>query len=351
MTARATKGRAAVTAALFAFSFALPAVAQDVPAPSPPPDTPPPASGPTAASLHDEGTALLANGKVAEACAKLGASVALEKSHLTLADLARCHELQGRTATAYAEHVEASVLAEKAGDADRATRSRDSASRLAPRLSKLRVEVVEPLPGLVVKRDGVELGADQLGALLVIDPGLHVVTAEAPGRETFRAEVRIGADADAKGILVPRLAKKKGKPLPPIEDPTAKIPKGDGRVGASPVRIAGFVTGGIGFVGVVMGTIFGIQTLVEVGEAEDEETLCPKKACTPLGRLAIDEAETKGIASTVSLSIGGAALATGITLFLVDAFVLNRKPDEPTSAFVTPWAGPTGGGVSAGVSF
>ncbi len=345
------KRRAALAAALFGFSFALPAVAQDAPGPSPPPEASAPASGPTAESLHAEGIELLANGRVAEACAKLGASVAIEKSHVTLADLARCHELQGRTATAYAEHVEASVLAEKAGDADRATRSRDSASRLAPRLSKLRIEVIEALPGLVVKRDGVELGADQLGALLVIDPGLHVVTAEAPGREPFRAEVRIGADADAKGVLVPKLAKKKGKALPPIEDPTVKKPEGDGRVGASPVRIAGFVTGGIGFVGVVMGTIFGIQTLVEVGEAEDDERLCPNKACTPLGRLAIDEAETKGIASTVSFAIGGTALATGVTLFLVDAFVLEEKPDEARRAFVTPWAGPGGGGVSAGVSF
>ena len=96
----------------------------------------------------------------------------------------------------------------------------------------------------------------------------------------------------------------------------------------------GYVDGGLGF-----------------GEAEDEETLCPDKACTPLGRLAIDEAETKGIASTVSFAIGGTALATGITLFLIDAFVLEKKPDEPTGAYVTPWAGPSGGGVSAGVSF
>ncbi|NUO52452.1 MAG: hypothetical protein HOV80_26690 [Polyangiaceae bacterium] len=345
------RARASVAAALFAFSFVLPALGQDAPGPSPPPDTPPPASGPTAASLHAEGTELLANGRVAEACTKLAASVALEKSHLVLSDLARCHELQGRTATAYQEHVEASVLAEKAGDADRATRARDSASRLAPRLSKLRVEVVEPISGLVVKRDGVELAADQLGALLVIDPGLHVVTAEAPGREPFRAEVRIGPDADAKGVLVPKLTKKKGKTLPPIEDPTAKRPEGDGRVGASPVRIAGFVTGGIGFVGVVMGTIFGIQTLIDVGEAEDDQRLCPNKECTPLGRLAIDEAETKGIASTASFAIGGTFLATGITLFLVDAFVLEKKPDEPERAFVVPWAGPTGGGVAAGVSF
>lgn len=318
---------------------ALPASAQDAP------------STPTAQELHAQGSELLANGRVDEACSKLGASVALERSHVVLAELARCHELQGRTATAYTEHVEVSVLAEKAGDLDRATRARESASRLAPRLSKLRVEVVEAQPGLVVKRDGVALTADQLGALLVIDPGLHVVTAEAPGRESFRAEVRVGADADAKGVLVPKLAKKKGKPLPPIIDPSIKVPEGDGRVGTSPMGIGGFIAAGAGFVGVVMGTIFGIQTLVEVGEAEEDERLCPNQRCTPLGRLAIDEAETKGIASTVAFSIGGTALAAGVTLLLVEAFTGEEKPDEKKSVGIAPWIGPSGGGMSAGFSF
>jgi hypothetical protein len=310
----------------------------------------------TGKALHDEGLSMLSAGRVDEACSKLGASAEAHRAAQVLADLARCHELQGRIATAYAEHVEASNLADAAGDADRALREREAASRLAPRLSKLRVEIVESQPGLVVKRDGVVLKPEQLGALLVVDPGLHVVTAEAPGFEPFRAEIRIGADADAKGVLVPRLTKKKkATPSGPVSDgmPTLPPSDDDGRRGRSPVGIVGFVASGVGFIGVVMGTIFGIQTLVEVSEAEDDERLCPEKKCTKLGRLAIDEAETKGIVSTVSFSVGGVALATGVTLLLVDLFVLSepgQKADEKPVGLV-PWVGPEGGGLGVSVSF
>ncbi len=308
------------------------------------------AQAPDAAELHRQGLALLEAGKVDEACAKLGASVAAERAVAPLADLARCHELQGKIATAYTELVELSVLAEKVGDADRATRAREGASRLAPRLSKLRVEVVEPIPGLVVKRDGVVMTADQLGALAVVDPGLHVVTAEAPGYEPFRAEVRIGADADAKGVLVPRMKKPAAKSPPAPKPPVPPPPAGDGRRGTSTVGIVGFVGSGVGFVGLVIGTIFGVQTLVEVNEAEEDERLCPNKRCTPLGRLAIDEAETKGIVSTVTLSVGGAALATGVVLLVVDGLGL-LEDDTPKKAAITPWAGPDGGGVGVSVAF
>ncbi len=303
-----------------------------------------------AAELHRQGLALLDAGRVDEACSKLGESVAAERAVVPLADLARCHELQGKIATAYGELVELSSLAEKSGDPDRATKAREAASRLAPRLSKLRVEVVESLPGLVVKRDGIVMTPDQLGALLVIDPGLHVVTAQAPGHEPFRAEVRIGADADAKGVLVPRLKRPVVAPPSPKKPPPPEPPEGDGRRGSSAMGIAGFVSSGFGFVGIVMGTIFGVQTLVEVSEAEDNEALCPDKRCTPLGRLQIDEAETKGIVSTVAFSVGGVALATGVVLLVVDGLGLV-KSDEPQAASVAPWVGPDGAGVAIGVTF
>ncbi len=312
---------------------------------------PAPAQPSRAAELHAEGKALLEKGRVDEACGKMGESVVLTREVAALEDLARCHELQGRTATAWTEYVEVSVLAEKVGDAERAQRARESAGRLAPKVSRLRIDVAEVVPGLVVERDGRPLPAEDVGALVPVDPGPHVITAHAPGLEPFRAEVKVLPGGDARLVLIPKLGPKGSAPPAPKPPPEPTPPPDeDGRRGTSPMGIAGFVSSGAGVVGVIMGTIFGIQTLVEVSEAEDDERLCPKQRCTKLGRLAIDEAETKGIVSTVAFSIGGAALAAGIVLLVVDGLG-EGEPEKARTVGVAPWVGPDGAGAALGLSF
>ena len=68
-----------------------------------------------AASLYEEGVALLKEKKFVEACAKLDASFKREALSGTLITLAQCHELRGMTATAWDQYKRAAALAQTEG--------------------------------------------------------------------------------------------------------------------------------------------------------------------------------------------------------------------------------------------
>src|SRR5690606_30041935 len=69
----------------------------------------------TAESLFQEGKRLMEQGQIEEACPKFQASMDAEPSVGAMLNLARCHELTGKTATAWAEYTEAANLARRAG--------------------------------------------------------------------------------------------------------------------------------------------------------------------------------------------------------------------------------------------
>src|SRR5262245_25490005 len=76
------------------------------------------------------GKELLARGRVAEACAELATSDALDPSVGTLGLLAACHEKLGKVATAYREYAETEKRA-RAGRDERAEFAKAQAERLA----------------------------------------------------------------------------------------------------------------------------------------------------------------------------------------------------------------------------
>jgi len=336
-----------------------------------------------------EGRAALDAGRIEEACVSLDKSLALSRQLETLSAAARCHELLGKTATAWAERTEASVMATTAGQTDRAGVERDEASRLAARLSKL--EIVAPKTvGLVVKRDGVVLTEAQLGVALAVDPGPHTITAEAQGYATRTTTVKVGADADRQTVTIPALepapagsatpgdAKpgdaepgdaKPGDAKPGDANGASHTPPNDGppsssdgatpptdglgrREGAlNPLGVTAFISTSVGAVGIAMGTLFGVIVLGDVGAAEDDPSLCPNQRCTTKGRQVIDEAKTKATISTVGFAVGGVALAAGVGMFIVIAVTSDDAPPadaapKKTTVRLAPGPGDVGAGLS-----
>jgi hypothetical protein len=72
-----------------------------------------------AESLFQEGKRLMDAGRYDEACPKFEASHKAEPSVGAMLNLARCHELAGKTASAWVEYKEAAKLAQQTGQADR----------------------------------------------------------------------------------------------------------------------------------------------------------------------------------------------------------------------------------------
>ena len=311
------------------------------------PATPPPSDA------LAESRAKLGAGRVDEACAILEAALVKERVSNVLLAAGQCHELQGKTATAYAELLAASAAAEKEGATETQDRARMLASKLVPRLSKLRIDVLAPAVDQVVKRDGELVPRDDWGKLSFVDPGAHIVSASAGGRHDFSTQINVGAEADVRVVLVGELVdlnvkqpEPKAKPGPEPTKPVGGSPDSDGRTETiDPMGLAAFTTSGVGLVGLVMGITFGVMALNDVGDAEDDPLLCPSKICSKAGRAVIDEAETKATVSTVGFVVGGVSLATGITLFLVRELAMPAPKVETKQATIEALISPGWSGV------
>jgi hypothetical protein len=297
----------------------------------------PPRDKAAAESLFRAAQQLMQQGKYAEACLKFAESQRFDPTLGTQLNLARCHEKEGKTATAWAEYQEVAVLARKQNQIERADTAAELASKLEATLSKLRIEAPGAPPGLVITRDKTEVGQGSLGVAVAVDPGEHTVTATAPGYKSWSQVVVVGANAEEKTVTVPALEKEAAPPPPPP-------PPGEGDMR----RTVGFVVGGVGVAAAGIGAVFGVLTLNAASRAEEDPTLCPGKVCSKAGRDAIDSAEVKGVVSTVCLSVGLAA--AGVGTFLVLTFGGDEPKQEArrrgVRVAIAPHVGPQAGGLT-----
>jgi hypothetical protein len=299
-----------------------------------------------AESLFQEGKALIAQGKTAEACPKFAESQRLDPSAGTLLNLARCHEQLGRTASAWATYKEAATLARAVGQTDREAAAKDFASKLEPRLSRLRIEAKSAPSGVAIKRDGVLVGEGALGSAIAVDPGEHTVEATAPGFKPWSTKITVGAEADTKSVTVPAMEPASSAAAGGNGDAPGRVAAPEASSGGkSGMRTAAFVVGGAGVVALGVGAVLGGLAASDAGELEKA---CPAGACSAEDMQRVYSARTKATVSTVGIGVGAAALGAGVVLFL-----LSRSPSKEAAqkAQIVPSFGPNGGGASIVGSF
>jgi tetratricopeptide (TPR) repeat protein len=160
-----------------------------------------------AEALFQEARMLMSAGDYAAACPKLETSQHLDPAVGTLLNLADCYEKSGRTASAWAEFIQAANEAHKAGDARRERAARERAIAIEPRLSKLTVAVAPTaaLPALALERDGNAIEPGMWGVALPLDPGEHTIAARAPGRKPWKTVVEVAADQGVTTVEIPAL--------------------------------------------------------------------------------------------------------------------------------------------------
>jgi hypothetical protein len=271
-------------------------------------------------------------GDYERACPKLEESYRLDPATGALHALALCHERQGRFASAWVELMDVASRANAERYPERENAARERAEALKKRLSFLTVDVrpeTAALAGVSVSRDGVPLGPAAWGTRIPIDPGSHVVVAEAPGHEPFRVSVAIGDEPQSKTIVVPKL-----RPIPaaPAAAPAARAAN-EGHpellgVPLTPLRTAGVALGTAAVASFGLATFSALRALAKNAESEEN---CDGDDCEPAG--AEDRAAAVEAASiaTVSAVAGGVFFASGIALFVMGA------PDSGgTSVSITP---------------
>jgi hypothetical protein len=206
------------------------------------------------------------------------------------------------------------------------------------------------LTAVRVSMDGEPL-ADRLdGTGVPIDPGLHAFTFEVAGQPAAAQSFVIGEGERNRHetILVGAAA----APIPSaLPSPTSPVPSGLSPVtrstpGREP-RIAGFVVGAVGVVGLGIGAVFGGLAASDWSSAK---TYCQGKtaACTKSGPGFQDERSAQSMAtiSTLGFIAGGALAAAGVVFFVTAP---RRSPSEAAGSArrveLVPTAGPGEAGL------
>jgi hypothetical protein len=290
-----------------------------------------------AQALFDDARKLAAQGRHAEACAKLDESNRLDPGIGTQFHLADCQEKSGRIATAWANFLEVASQARASGQGDREKAALKRAAQLEARIPKLRIDVPEAnrVSGLEIRRDGMLVGAAQWGTPVPVDPGEHELVATAPGKRTLSQKIRAEAGKTAN-LELPRLEDDPGAAsAPPAQTfATAGEPQTDPRRASSSSAPAPrrdesaegqgtdplvFVLAGVGVVGVGLGATFA---LMAGSTNDDSKALCQKddpNRCNQEGVDMRNDALAQGNIATVAFIAGGAALAGAGIWFLVDS--------------------------------
>lgn len=258
-----------------------------------------------AQGLFDSAKALMAQGRMQEACPKLEESQRLEPRSGTELNLARCYELTGRLASAWTKYLEAAALSRSEGNEARENGARDLATALAPRVPKLVVQVAPEarLPDLMVSRDDSVVGPPQWGTEIPVDAGRHKLFARAPGHRYWQTVTVVQGEGTTTTVTVPRL----------VESSASHAPRTAAGTGLGTQRILALVAGGVGVVGLGVGTGFGVAAMSKHSDAEKG---CTGTACTTAAAAnAGNEAHDAGNIATIGLIVGAVGVAAGVTLW------------------------------------
>jgi len=231
-------------------------------------------------------------------------------------------------------------------------------AQLRPRIPQLKL-VVEgaPLDQVQVQLDGKDVPTSLLGLPGPVNPGVRKavatfgtqsVTEEATlsERDSKVLTLRFGQPPPAATALAPAPV---AAPAAPASSPTAVTPASPQPAPTQPAdtspargsvqRTLGWVSLGIGGVGLVVGGVTGAMVLSKQKELESSDE-CVNEACGPVEYDRVDEYNALRPISTAGFIVGGVGVAAGLTLLLT-----APGREEAATAHVTPWIGAGSAGL------
>jgi hypothetical protein len=224
------------------------------------------------------------------------------------------------------------------------TDAKKEADTLAARIPSVTITVKGAADARVML-DGVRVPTAALGAKRPVDPGKHVIRAEATGFAAVEKTLTIAegksepvvlqlssADAQVTGAPEPRSSA--GAPLdspaeaspPPGAETAANAPQRSTR------KTIGLVALGVGGAGLVLGAVTGG---LAVGKHGELGSACSEGHCPASQQDTIDAYHLMGTLSTVGFIVGGASAATGVILLLT-----APRTQPAKEAKLTPVIGP-----------
>jgi tetratricopeptide (TPR) repeat protein len=317
-----------------ALAIAAPAMAQ---APQNPATTDPP----TAAELFHQGRAALEERNYEVACPKFAESQRLDPHVGTLVSLAQCEEATGHLARARGHWQQAIDLARTLVDS-RQSVAQERFDQIDRRVPRIVLRGGADLPAeMVVRKDDVEVARMNLDAPLPVEVGKHTVTVSSPGFEASTTVVVLG-EGETKEVPIALGPALPATPLPraPPEMTVTPVPLH----GKSPLRPVAIVAGGVGVVGIGIGSVLGLEAIAAKGQPAGVcDLTCNAQAN------ARNAALREGDASTVAFIAGGALVAAGVVMWLVAPS--GRSSGAGAGWWVAPAAAPNAASLGVGGTF
>jgi len=300
-----------------------------------------------AEAIFEQGKLLMQSGDYTQACLKFEASQKLDEGIGTLLYLADCYEKTGRTASAWAMFKEAASMAGAQGQDSRQKLATQRAKSLEPGLVKITIDVAkgdESLLGFEVRNDGVTVPSVQFGSPFPIDPGEHRIEASAPGKRIHTDVVNVtkGVGRVAVPLLTDLAPPASGTPSTSIQSSssmksmgsTPSVPSLDSSTPKSldtphpsgkNQRILSYVLGGVGIVGVGVGSYFGLAAIHSNSQSKSYCNASNANDCYPTSVSLHNDALNEAKISTITFIAGGALLAAGAVFYLT-------APDDKSSS-------------------
>jgi hypothetical protein len=203
---------------------------------------------------------------------------------------------------------------------------------LNQRLSRLTITLVKPSRDAVVKLDGAQLEPEQLNSPVTVEPGVHVVEAEAPGKETVTKSIALEkGSTKVIALLLQREAPSATRSSSP-DTPTRSNST------FSNYAATAWTTAGVGLAGWGLFAAAGFRSK---SVYEDLQRQCASGCSDAAHREQASTGSSWQTAANVGLAIGILGTVSAVTLFGID---WARGADR--SAKTGLWLGPEGAQVS-----
>jgi hypothetical protein len=298
------------------------------------------------------GVELLDDGQVAEALLEFQRSYDLKPHFAVLYNVGQAQSVLGRSVEAVDTFERYLSQGGKAIKPARRKEVEQDVARQKARIATLEIRVTPDGAAICVDSKDVGLAPMSQGVRVAI--GEHTVSATAEGYEP--GELKVTVAGEDYRVIQLALAKHVEAPSPPPRPVVvvAESPAPIVSVAAPPpapepravrrMRIAGLVAGAAGAAVVVTGAGLLLKAESDHSSALDH---CSPNCDASAGPLQ-DSADRYLKASTVLLVVGGAALVTGGTLYLL---ARHRAKDSAAYTQVLPVLGPGFAGLTAGASW
>jgi hypothetical protein len=170
-------------------------------------------------------------------------------------------------------------------------------------------------PEMRIERDGKGVGSAQWGLAVPVDPGVHTVSADAPGRMPWDAKVDVPGETVIR-VTVPPLADRRQSFFAPLS------------------RKIGLAALGVGAGTIALGTVFAVQAISK-NNASNRAGCSDDSCTTPNGVSLRREALAAGDRATWAMGVGLVGLGAAAVLFWV---LPVEEESGPSDVHVTPVA-------------